>query len=150
MFQFVSTKTMHIFLDIVCNILHTYIQAITNRRDEMSTFSITRKEANKLFQFCKENSLKEFFIAKDQGAYIGATAGSQSEGNFRNSIHYIDGCNPEKDEDFYANARDRFGGDDFGEHLPVMWLNAFLKHPSFQKKRKFSIRLTNTSIKLVL
>ncbi|MBB1438565.1 DUF3085 domain-containing protein [Shewanella sp. SG41-4] len=119
----------------------------------MTTASITREQAKALYEFCTKNNLDEWFIAKDHGAYFGATAGSNNAGNFSNSIHYIKGCNPDQDEekegDWYDNAHDKFGGDDFGIHLPTSWLKAFFTDESFSKKRNFSIRVNKSSVSLI-
>lgn len=114
----------------------------------MSTFSITRANAKKLLTFCKANKEDQFFICKDHGAYIGATTGSNEKKTFKNSIHYVKGCNPDTDEDSYEEARYKFGGDDFGEHLPVQWLEVFFNDPARASKRMFSIKMSGNSISL--
>lgn len=120
----------------------------------MPVASITREQASQLFTFCKDNSIKEFFFAKDQGAYFGATVGSHEDKNFKNSIQYLKGMNPDienKDgSDWYDNALDKFGGDDFGVELPVQWLSVFLEDPRMAKKKMFSIRINTNSVRLVL
>ena len=76
-----------------------------------------------LSDFLKRHGKETFFLAKDQGAYIGANAGSHSDGTYERIIHYFAGCNPDKDADFYDNASYKFGWDDFGEMLPAQWIH---------------------------
>lgn len=85
----------------------------------MPTLTLNKEEANDLAKFLKENSCESYFIAKDQGAYVGACAGSKEDGTFKNILFYFKDCNPEKDEDWWENSDRKFGGDDFGEHFPA-------------------------------
>lgn len=52
------------------------------------------------------------FMAKDQGAYVGASNGPDDK-----CIFYFRGCDPDKDDDWYDTAHRIFGGDDFGDHF---------------------------------
>lgn len=88
--------------------------------------SLPLNKTRELLEFCQTNNVDQFFFAKDQGAYFGATAGKGD--TFCNSIHYMRGCDPDKNPDFYENAMARFGGDDFGEHFPVKWLELSLNN----------------------
>lgn len=94
----------------------------------MKTFVVgmNRKQAIQLSDFCKHHEKTQFFFCKDQGAYFGSTAGSQSEGNFENCIIYMKGCDPEQNVNFYETITNRFGGDDFGEHFDVQLLVNFI------------------------
>jgi hypothetical protein len=83
------------------------------------TLSIT--DLQRLVEFCQKNELKQYFIAKDQGAYLGA-----SKGGNNNILFYFTGCNPDQDEDWYDNAHTKFGGDDFGEQLEINDLLALI------------------------
>ena len=74
----------------------------------MTIITITKKETLEFSAFLTENGIKEWFMAKDHGAYVGA----YYEG--KTWLKYFKGCNPEKDSDFYETARYKFGGDDFG------------------------------------
>jgi hypothetical protein len=85
--------------------------------------TLDREQVDRLVTFCQCNGLEKFFVAKDQGAYIGATVGSEPD---QKVIFYFPHCDPEKDEDWYENARERFGGDDFGQFLPVRDLTTML------------------------
>ena len=75
--------------------------------------TIGKKKIDKLAAFIRKHDLQQWFMAKDDGAYIGASTGPEKV------IYYFAGCNPGKDEHAWETARDKFGGDDFGEHLPV-------------------------------
>ncbi|MEH6454724.1 MAG: DUF3085 domain-containing protein [Cocleimonas sp.] len=119
----------------------------------MATASISRKQASELYEFCKQHKLGEFFFAKDQGAYFGATNGTNEKGNFSNSIHYIQGCDPEQDEakagDWYDNSGDKFGGDDFGLPLPLDWLKIYFTDDAYSRKRTFGILINQSSVSLI-
>lgn len=115
----------------------------------MATASITREEAKKLYEFCKTNKVDEFFFAKDQGAYFGATTGSQKNNDFSNSIHYVKGCNPTLNDEWYDYAWAKFGGDDFGVHLSTTWLEAFFNDESYSNKRTFGIQINKRSVSLI-
>lgn len=78
----------------------------------MPSLTLTRANIDKLAAFLTQHSLKQFFIAKDDGAYVGASIGEA-----QNCIFYFKGCDPKKDKDYYDKAHSLFGGDDFGEHL---------------------------------
>lgn len=93
---------------------------------ETQTLSLSREQVERLIAFCNANGLEKWFIAKDQGAYIGATMGAKPE---QKVIYYFEGCDPEKDEDWYENARNAFGGDDWGQHLPVRDLEGAVAIP---------------------
>tara|TARA_R110000744_G_scaffold6491_1_gene22691 strand:- start:159 stop:491 length:333 start_codon:yes stop_codon:yes gene_type:complete len=75
--------------------------------------TIGKKKIDKLAEFIRKNNLDHWFMAKDDGAYIGASTGPERV------IYYFAGCNPDKDEYAWETARDKFGGDDFGEHFAV-------------------------------
>jgi hypothetical protein len=74
-------------------------------------------------------------LVHDQGVYLMSNGeprdtvkrknpnGTDGEGAF---VAYAKGCNPDKDkDDWYDNARDLVGGDDFGDHLE--WAEAIKK-----------------------
>ena len=73
------------------------------------TMTINQQETADFSAFLTAHNLEEWFLAKDHGAYIGATVKGAKW------IKYFKGCNPDKSPDFYDNARFKFGGDDFGE-----------------------------------
>lgn len=125
----------------------------------MSTFSIKKAAALELLAFCEKHKVEQFFIAKDHGAYIGATKDKplakgekidHSKVNVFNNIHYLLGCNPDTDEDSYEECRYRFGGDDFGVHLPTDWLRQFRDACKVKNKRTFSLKVTDNNVSMSL
>jgi hypothetical protein len=81
----------------------------------MPQITLNKKQLDQFAAFIRKHDVKKWFLAKDQGAYVGATAG---EGDtFENIIFYFKGMDPNKDGEFYDNAMYAFGGDDFGEHF---------------------------------
>lgn len=89
----------------------------------MITFQVTLSRADglELLEFCEKHGQKQFAFAKDHGAYFCA---SPVDG--QNVVKYVKGCNPNKDPEYYDTAMCRFGGDDFGEYLPIEWLYLFV------------------------
>lgn len=83
----------------------------------MPKIILTREQFTRLEKFCTENFCK-WFVAKDEGAYVGASCGTV-DGKVKNCIFYFSSCDPTKDENYYDTSRQLFGGDDFGEMLPV-------------------------------
>ncbi|ARJ66121.1 hypothetical protein WV31_10825 [Magnetospirillum sp. ME-1] len=68
------------------------------------------------------------FLVHDQGIYLmsngnprqmadGSIGGEGVEG--RSKVAYAEGCDPDKDAEWWDNARDLVGGDDFAETLPL-------------------------------
>lgn len=99
----------------------------------MPQITLKAKDVRELSDFLKRHGKETFFLAKDQGAYIGATAGSDADGTFERIIHYFAGCNPDKDADFYETSRWKFGGDDFGEMLPAQWIHGAAERDTLTK-----------------
>ena len=99
----------------------------------MAQITLKANEVRQLSDFLKRHNSDTFFVAKDHGAYVGATAGSNSDGTFKNLIFYFTGCNPHKYTDFYENADWNFGGDDFGEMLPAQWVHDAAKTEGLTK-----------------
>lgn len=90
--------------------------------------TLSREDVLKLLAFSESHNHKEFFVAKDHGAYVGDSAGDKG-----NCIFYFAGCNPDKDKDWYDTCHEKFGGDDFGEHLPIEWLQRVRDNPKITK-----------------
>lgn len=110
----------------------------------MATASITRTQAQKLYDYLVEHEQTVFMFAKDQGAYFCGRPVNDPKNPDEtvNSIQYVKGCDPNKDGDsWYDTARNRFGGDDFGEQIPREWLNVFLTDPGLRHRRTFMIQL---------
>lgn len=106
----------------------------------MPQITLNSSQVKALSDFAHKHDLKTFFLAKDQGAYVGATAGKDE--TFENIIFYFRGMDPNKDEDFYDNADWAFGGDDFGEHLSV----EFIHKMALKVQPRVTIKVTATAI----
>ncbi|GLQ71184.1 DUF3085 domain-containing protein [Vibrio penaeicida] len=113
----------------------------------MSKLIFTRTQVQELSNFCNDNNLETFFLAKDNGIYIAATVGSNKDNTFKNCVQFAEGCDPDQDEavygDWYENARDLAGGDDIGEYLDVSILLDVLKQDNW---KNFVITLTQTQL----
>ena len=62
-------------------------------------------------------------LAKDQGVYLlsnGLNEGEKPPGEL-GLVVYAENCNPETDKDWYDNARNICGGDDFAEFIDLDW-----------------------------
>lgn len=94
---------------------------------------LSKAKAKQLLDFCKKYKLENFFFAKDQGAYFGQNTGTHGNEDFKNIIFYVKGCNPDIDEEWYENARNKFGGDDFGEHFEISVLESLLNSDEWSK-----------------
>jgi hypothetical protein len=90
----------------------------------MPGITLKRADAIRLLEFCQKNNKPTFFMAKDHGAYVG-----QSNGAADNCIFYFKGCNPKTDADWWGTTDAQFGGNDFGEFLPVAWLETVANNP---------------------
>lgn len=106
----------------------------------MPTIELSRRQVKQLVDFCIEHKQTQWFIAKDQGAYLGMSMGMDP---LPKCLFYFPGCDPEKDEDWYDTAHAQFGGDDFGEHMPVADLQRYLEIPNLLC---IGIRVTSKSI----
>lgn len=108
----------------------------------------TRKQVEELVQFCKKHNKTQFFLAKDQGLYIGQTVGSQKNNDFENNIQYANGCDPKLDDDeWWDNSRDIAGGDDFGEHLPLGTIEKTLADNSW---KNLKVKITETELTFIV
>ncbi len=113
----------------------------------MAQLIFTKEQVEKLEAFCIEHKLVRFFLAKDQGVYIGANVGTHGEDSFKNCIQFADGCDPSQSEDekgdWYENSRYLCGGDDFGELLEISILTDILKRENW---KNFIVTLTPTTL----
>lgn len=107
----------------------------------MPAITLSRVQAERLVKFCKQHNKDKFFIAKDHGAYLGQSVGSKPE---EQCLFYFSGCDPKKNADYYENSRDKFGGDDFGEFLPLAWFEKAVANP---KVGRVTITVNKSSIK---
>lgn len=105
------------------------------------TFKLTREQALELLAFCQKHKQQEFYVAKDNGAYVGAT--KTVKGKLEKRVFYMPGCDPVKNANWYDTARSQYGGDDFGEQLPIAMLE---KVKSRDDITGMAIKLTATRV----
>ena len=106
----------------------------------MPQITLKKEQVQQLVDFCDKQGCKNWFLAKDQGAYVGASAGEKG-----NCIFYFKGCDPSKDAEWYDNARNAFGGDDFGQHFDTRMLRDALK---IQDMTGFVVKVNPRSISM--
>ena len=111
----------------------------------MPQLTLNAKQVRKLSAFCKKHNNDNFFMAKDTGAYVGATGGSHEDGTFENCIFYFKGMDPTKSDDAYDNARYAFGGDDFGETFDTAFLHKLAAEPNLHS---MTVKVSASSIKI--
>lgn len=84
----------------------------------MAYIQIGRADAIRLYQYCCTYSA-HWIVAKDRhGAYV---TGTHVHGRVP-PVRYFAGCNPNIQQDAYANACRLFGEGDYREVLPRDWL----------------------------
>jgi len=111
----------------------------------MPQLTLNAKQVRQLSDFCKKHSNDNFFMAKDNGAYVGATGGSHEDGTFENCLFYFKGMDPTKNEDYYETARYAFGGDDFGETFDAAFLHKLADNPNLHN---MTIKVGQTRISI--
>lgn len=107
------------------------------------TIELTRAEVQQLVDHCEKHNLSTWFLAKDHGAYVGASAGAEPG---QACIFYFKGCDPKKDANWYETAHSKFGGDDFGETLQVDSLKSALAD---EKLTAMQVKVTKTRISII-
>ena len=108
----------------------------------MIQMTLSKSKVEEFSTFLAENKLSNFFIAKDEGAYIGAT--TVKNGQCISWLKYFRGCNPETDKDWRHKTYSKFGGDDFGE-----FFGAKVVHDMAKRGSKIIVRVTPSRIELV-
>jgi len=93
----------------------------------MHSIELSKRQVQQLVDFGIEHKQDQWFIAKDQGAYLGMSLGMDPAPK---CIIYFPGCDPSKDEGWYDTCHAKFGGDDFGEHMPLADLQRYLEIPN--------------------
>ena len=106
--------------------------------------TLNAKQVKQLYAASIANPKSQgYYIAKDYGAYVGA--GILSEGGV---VFYFEGCNPEKDSDYYEESRYKFGGDDFAENFNSTDDIALLKRCA-DENRIMRFIVTKTKIEIL-
>lgn len=97
-------------------------------------------------QIDKSRVEPQLLLVKDQALYLLNNADVKGTPRERDAVVYAHGCHPDKDDDFYENARMIFGGDDGSVSIPVGWFELALK----ANRRLFKVNVAPTQISLVL
>ncbi|MGF6282316.1 hypothetical protein ABH908_000200 [Pseudomonas frederiksbergensis] len=105
---------------------------------------LSRVQVQQLVDHCEKHNLKQWFIAKNQGAYVGALAGPAEEQKW---IFFFKGCDPQKDQDWYDTARAKFGGDDFSEMQDIESLKSTLADTTMTA---IEVVVTTRQIKIIM
>lgn len=102
----------------------------------MPQLTLKRPDIERLAAYVSSKSLQSIIVVKNHGAFVGACVSEVDK-----CIFYFKGCNPEKDVDFYDNARRKFGGDDIYECLAASDVVQAAKDPAI-KSLKFDVSET--------
>lgn len=111
----------------------------------MPTLTLSRNKIEALVAQCERAGRKEYFLAKDRGAYVGAPSHIKGE---QGLVYYFAGCNPDKDPDWYHTCLDRFGGDDFGVDMPIEHLVRGLERGAVSATYKVTQSKVSVSLKV--
>ena len=105
----------------------------------MPQITLSKTEVRDFARFLLKYDLQEWFIAKDHGAYVGATTDGHAW------LKYFKGCDPEKNQDWWETTRTKFGYDDFGEMFPTEYMVK-----AAAKNGRVVLKLTDTSVEAEL
>lgn len=111
---------------------------------EAWSMTISLEKARQLLDYCELRQIDEFYARNKNGACIGAGLA------YRGLAFYLDGCNPEIDEDWRHNCIYQFGSADFVEFVPVDVLRGFFQSPLSNKIRDFTLVGGTDSDKVLL
>lgn len=97
----------------------------TDEIKKLAEHSIKAAKRRPTFAQQEENTTipKGFILVKDQGVYLlsnGLNAQDQTP-NESGLVVFAESCNPNTDEDWYHNAWNICGGDDFAEFIELDW-----------------------------
>lgn len=87
---------------------------------------LSKTEASDLLLFCLKNNKTHFSFTNDHGACFAATADIKDGGTLDQRVVYVDGCNPNIDDDFKENARSKFGSAQIDELFDINILENFI------------------------
>ena len=102
---------------------------------------LTRENATELLAICKEKRLSTFCLVKEQGVYFGDIAGGETV------ISYVDGFDPDVNDDWYEEATKTFGDEDFVKYLSLTLLQALVDDQSL---KALELTITPTHIKVAM
>ena len=100
---------------------------------------------------CVEHALNNtkngasILFVHDDGVYIMSAGTPRDMVGNKNYVAYCEGCNPNKDDDFYDHSRYLVGGDDFTEKLRVT--KATLKR--CEEYEELQIEITETKMQVI-
>jgi len=112
----------------------------------MTQITLNSKQINEFAAFIIKHNKDKFFVAKDEGAYVGCTH-TNEDGTLERVLYFFKGMDPSKekyDGEAYDNAHYAFGGDDFGEFLETK----FIVEMSKKINPSVTIKITATQIKM--
>ena len=90
-------------------------------------------------------------LVGDHGVYLMSNAPEQQkQPNGRYRVAYAEGCDPDKDEDFYENKRELFGGDDGVEFLDMPSVLRWLENGKQVKARRLTLALSSNNLELIM
>jgi hypothetical protein len=107
------------------------------------TIELSRAEVQLLVDHCEKHNLKTWFVGKNEGAYVGASAGAEEQ---QQCLFYFKGCNPKKDANWYDSAHAKFGGDDFHDQMDVQTLKNALAD---EKLTAMEVKVTKSRISII-
>ena len=105
--------------------------------------TLSLKETKALADCIEENNHKDFYLAKDQGAYVGAGNNATGTG----VLFFFRGCDPQRDPNWYEECRYKFGGDDFGVQFDD--IDFVMAARNNRMKLKFSVSPTSIKLSMV-
>jgi len=128
------------------DVLKVAMHSVKNQQREIADWA-TANEANGFTPKREVPKEPHVILVHDQGVYL-MSNGNHGEGKTPSTerlIAYAKGCHPDKDKDWYDNARDLVGGDDFADYLP--WARELAV--AAQQKKEIVIEITAESMELV-
>lgn len=130
----------------------------------MATFKFKADEVKRLVDHCKAAPTHDKYwgevvgpsllLVGDRGVYLMSNGlpgdlldPSKKDAKFASRfVAYADGIDPNKNEDWYEEKREKFGGDDGADPLPLAWFEKAL----FTGKTFVTVRCTATKVEVVL
>ena len=105
--------------------------------------TLSLKETKKLADCIEHYNYDSFYLAKDQGAYVGAGNNATGTG----VLFFFRGCDPQRDPNWYEECRYKFGGDDFGVQFDD--IDFVMAARNNRMKLKFSVSPTSIKLSMV-
>ncbi len=109
----------------------------------MPQLTLNRNKTAQLYDVAMRSKRKKIFVAKDQGAYVGAYHTQEDR-----VLFYFQGCNPDKDKDWWDCCCNMFGGDDFSVEFDANRIIELLDDKTFNGMI-FKVKRYGESIEIV-